>query len=152
MSSYWNEWLSPWNSGGWMNYCFQGASWNSPAVWMVWKMILVSIYVHWVSQVAQQLRKNPPVNAGATGDLSSISGSGRSPAGKNGNLLQYSLPGKFHGQRNLAGYSPWGHKESDTTRDRTCAHMLISLASFSLQGPMAVSFPSCSRMERVANW
>ena len=25
------------------------------------------------------------------------------------------LPGKFHGQRNLAGYSPWGHKDSDTT-------------------------------------
>ena len=25
------------------------------------------------------------------------------------------LPGKSHGQRNLAGYSPWGHKESDTT-------------------------------------
>jgi len=25
------------------------------------------------------------------------------------------LPREFHGQRNLAGYSPWGHKESDTT-------------------------------------
>ena len=25
------------------------------------------------------------------------------------------LPGKFHGQRSLEGYSPWGHKESDTT-------------------------------------
>ena len=25
-----------------------------------------------------------------------------------------SLPGKSHGQRNLAGYSPWGCKESDT--------------------------------------
>ena len=25
------------------------------------------------------------------------------------------LPGKFHGQRNLTGYSPWGWKESDTT-------------------------------------
>ena len=25
------------------------------------------------------------------------------------------LPGEFHGQRSLAGYSPWGHKESDTT-------------------------------------
>ena len=24
-------------------------------------------------------------------------------------------PGKFHAQRSLAGYSPWGHKESDTT-------------------------------------
>ena len=25
------------------------------------------------------------------------------------------LPGKFHEQRSLVGYSPWGHKESDTT-------------------------------------
>ena len=25
------------------------------------------------------------------------------------------LPGKSHGQRNLAGCSPWGHKESNTT-------------------------------------
>ena len=25
------------------------------------------------------------------------------------------LPGKSHGQRNLAGCSPWGHTESDTT-------------------------------------
>ena len=24
------------------------------------------------------------------------------------------LPGEFHGQRNLVGYSPWGHKESGT--------------------------------------
>ena len=26
-----------------------------------------------------------------------------------------SLPGELHGQRSLAGYSPWGRKESDTT-------------------------------------
>ena len=25
------------------------------------------------------------------------------------------LPGEFHGQRSLAGYSPWGHKENDMT-------------------------------------
>ena len=25
------------------------------------------------------------------------------------------LPREFHGQRSLAGYSPWAHKESDTT-------------------------------------
>ena len=24
------------------------------------------------------------------------------------------LPGESHGQRNLLGYSPWGHKELDT--------------------------------------
>ena len=31
------------------------------------------------------------------------------------------LPGKFHGERSLAGYSPWGHEESDTT-ECACAH------------------------------
>ena len=25
------------------------------------------------------------------------------------------LPGESHGQMSLAGYSPWGHKESDMT-------------------------------------
>ena len=25
------------------------------------------------------------------------------------------LPGEFHGQKSLAGYSPWGCKELDTT-------------------------------------
>ena len=25
------------------------------------------------------------------------------------------LPREFYGQRNLAGYSPWGHKDSDMT-------------------------------------
>ena len=24
------------------------------------------------------------------------------------------LPGESHGQRSLVGYSPWGHRESDT--------------------------------------
>ena len=31
------------------------------------------------------------------------------------------LPGKAHGWRSLAGYSPWGHKESDAT-EHTCMH------------------------------
>ena len=26
------------------------------------------------------------------------------------------LDGKFHGQRSLVGYSPWGRKELDTTK------------------------------------
>ena len=44
-----------------------------------------------------------------------ISGLGRSPGGGHGNPFQYSYLENPHGQRNLAGYSPWGHKESDTT-------------------------------------
>ena len=32
------------------------------------------------------------------------------------------LPGEFHGQRSLVGYSPWGHRESDTTEQLTHTH------------------------------
>ena len=52
-------------------------------------------------------------SAGNVGDLDSIPGLGRSPGEGNSYPLQYS--GESHGQRSLAGYSPWGHKESDTT-------------------------------------
>ena len=39
----------------------------------------------------------------------STSGSGRSPRRK-WQLTPVFLPGEFHGQRSLTGYSPWGHK------------------------------------------
>ena len=41
------------------------------------------------------------------------------PGEGNGNSLQYSRLEKPHGQRSLAGHSPWGHKESDTTERLT---------------------------------
>ena len=47
------------------------------------------------------------------GDPDSIPGLGRSSGEGNGNPLF--LPGEFHGQWSLAGYSPWGRKESDMT-------------------------------------
>ena len=36
------------------------------------------------------------------------------------------LPGKFHGQRSLAGHSPWGCKESDMIEQLTLS-LLLSL-------------------------
>ena len=45
------------------------------------------------------------------GDLGSIPGLGRSPGGGHGNPLQYSCLENLHGQRSLACYCPWGHKE-----------------------------------------
>ena len=48
-------------------------------------------------------------------DLDSIPGSGRSPGEGNGNPSPVFLPGEFHGQRSLVGYSPWGCKELETT-------------------------------------
>ena len=42
------------------------------------------------------------------------------------------LPGESHGQRSLAGYSPWGRKESDTT-EQLSAHTLIKVVKIELQ-------------------
>ena len=53
------------------------------------------------------------------GDLGLIPELGRSPGGKHGNPFQYSCPENPHGQRSLLSYSPWGHKESDTTKHST---------------------------------
>ena len=55
------------------------------------------------------------------GDLGSIPGLGRSPAGRHGNPLQYSCLENPHGQRSLAGYSKWGLKESDTAEGLSTA-------------------------------
>ena len=43
------------------------------------------------------------------------------------------LPGKSHGQRSLACYSPWGHTESDMS-DHACAHIWMKLSAV-LHGP-----------------
>ena len=36
------------------------------------------------------------------------------------------LSREFHGQRSLAGYSPWGHKESDSLSDYTFTFIIAS--------------------------
>ena len=51
-----------------------------------------------------------------TGDLGwKIPGLERPPGGGHGNPLWYSCLENPHGQRNLAGDSPWGRKESHVT-------------------------------------
>ena len=54
-------------------------------------------------------------SASKVGDPGSIPGSGRSPGEGDGFSTPVFLPGEFHGQRSLASYSPWGHKEVHTT-------------------------------------
>jgi len=55
--------------------------------------------------------KNPP-NAGDARDSGSVPGSGRSP-GEGHGFTPVFLPEELHRQRRLAGYRPWGCKESD---------------------------------------
>ena len=47
----------------------------------------------------------------------SVPGLGRLPEESHGNPLQYSCLENLHGQKCLVGYSPWGHKELDTTEE-----------------------------------
>ena len=63
------------------------------------------------SLVAQTVKES----SCSLGDLGSIPGLGRSPGGGHDNLLQYSCLDNRMDRGSLAGYSPWGHKESDTT-------------------------------------
>ena len=53
-------------------------------------------------------------NAGASGDRDSSPGL-EDPLKEEMATHSSVLPGKFYGQRTLVGYSPWDHKESDTT-------------------------------------
>ena len=77
------------------------------------------IYYSWLRPImgflVDSVVKNLPAKAGVPVDVDSIPGLGRSSGGKNGNPLQYSCLEQSHGQRSLAGYSPWGCKESDPT-------------------------------------
>ena len=64
------------------------------------------------------------------GDLGLIPGLGRSPGEGHGNPLQYSCLENSHGQRSLAGYSPWGGKELDTTERLSTVHCDLSYKEF----------------------
>ena len=76
----------------------------------------------------------PACNAGDAGAMGSIPGSGRSPGGVHGKPHQCSLPGESHGQRNLAGYSPWGHKESDMTEQAHARRCLDNCIMTNISG------------------
>ena len=65
------------------------------------------------SLVAQTVKNLPAM----LGDPGLIPGSGKIPWRREPSPVV--LSGEFHGQRSLAGYSPRGHKESDTTEQLT---------------------------------
>ena len=55
---------------------------------------------------------------------------GKIPSGKKWKPTPVFLPEKFHGQRSLVGYSPGGHKESDTTQQlNNIPHLLYPLSN-----------------------
>ena len=60
--------------------------------------------------------KNPLAKRGDIRDAGLISGSGRSPGVWKWQPTLVFLPRESYGQRSLAGYRPWGGKESDVIK------------------------------------
>ena len=71
--------------------------------------------IYWVSPGGSDGKQS----ACNVGDLALTPGLGRSPGEGGGYPLQYSGLENPHGQKSLAGYSPWSRKESDTTERLT---------------------------------
>ena len=74
--------------------------------------------------------KESTCNAGDRGDEGLILGSGRSPGvgmATHSSILAWKIS---HGQRKLAGYSPWGRKELDVTKEIKHAAILYAEPKF----------------------
>ena len=52
------------------------------------------------------------------------------------------LAWRIHGQRRLAGYSPWGHKESDRTEQLILNHPIFLIRSHTARKILALKAPS----------
>ena len=77
--------------------------------WYIWNI--------GASQVAIVVN-NPPANAGRYKRREFNPWFRKIPCRRAQQSAPIFLPGESHGQRNLAGYSPWGRKQSDTTEAR----------------------------------
>ena len=86
--------------------------WHAPRSMLPWPLcdIFWRVGCKWASQVVQSKESTCPCRRpGFDPWVRKI------PWRRKWQLTPVFFPGKFHGQRSLAGYSPWGHKESDMT-------------------------------------
>ena len=58
------------------------------------------------------------------------------------------MPEEFHGQGSLAGYSPWGHKEADTTEQ---ARTFLSLHKEFMNMSLDFKFKYATENESESN-
>ena len=88
--------------------------------------------------------KNLPAKAGDLGDVELILGLGREgPWSRNCQLTPVLLPGKYHGQRTLAGYSPWGHRVGHNQvhmQSKNESITFVSPKTVGCQAPLSMEF------------
>ena len=86
--------------------------------------------------------KNLPGNAGGVGLIPQL---GKSPWRRKRQPTPEFLPGKSHGQRRLAGYSPWGH-------ERIKHDLATKQQQYVIHIPMSEMLGVHLRMEEVRLW
>ena len=99
--------------------------WSSPLSWMFTPLLLNSVValiliIMWFLKIYLEFLGFSDGSDGkqstcSVGDPGSFPGLGRSPGEGNGSPLQYSCLENPMNRGSLAGYSPWGHEESDMT-------------------------------------
>ena len=134
MLAIWSLVPLPFLNPAWMS----GSSWFTYYWSLAWRILSITLLVCEMSAVysslsilwhCPSLRLGLPdgseVKASAwnAGDPGSIPGSEKTHWRRTWQPTPVFLPGESHGQRSLAGCSPWGHKESDTTEWLTHTHI-----------------------------
>ena len=81
------------------------------------KPLMISVFSWWkmTNVFRNPLLAHPAYQCRRCKDMDLVPWLGRSPGIGNDNPRQYPCLENPHGQRSLAGYSPWGCKELDTT-------------------------------------
>ena len=98
--------------------------WHTNPSYVSFKMprdLDATLEVSWASLVAQVVKKK---NKKPTCQCRRHKKCGFNP------WVRKILPGQFHGQRSLAGYSPWVRNESDMTERLTQTHTLLQKLSY----------------------
>ena len=120
------NWKRPW---GWKRLKAGGEGddrewdgWMASLTWWTWVWVNSGSW-WWTGRPGGSDYKGSPCNAG---DLGFIPGLGRSPGGGHGNPLQYSCLENPHGQRSLAGYSPWGLRVGHDWATKHSVYLLIT--------------------------
>ena len=83
------------------------------------KVLVLSIGYVPGSMMAQMVKNLPAMQETRVWSLGQ-----EDPLGKEMATHPIFLPGEFHEQRSLVGYSPWDHKEPDTTEVTACTVIL----------------------------
>ena len=107
---------------------------------LIYKYMLHVAYIYIAASQVVLVIKIPPTNARDIRNGNSVPGLGRAPEGGSGYPLQYSY---------LAGYSPWGHKETDLTSTHTYVYTHMQKDSETpADSSVTHSFTKCAQKAR----